>query len=480
MTASKSSDRPGLSGISGLSNLPEQLAAAAAAARRLVRRASPRRRESDDGGPDAEEQRYRSVLDLGTSAIKALLVERPGEPDTATSTDRDNAARLESGALAAKPAIAPIDATAATGRGGVSTAGSAAGVVVLAGAVVPRPDERDGVEALVAACERSLVTCEDAAGVIPRRVTIGVDGAQTLVSRGSAESERRRPARPVTADEADALVDRAVDAARAAAHREHASEHAATPPLAPLRTTIVAFSLDGRSLADPAGRPGEHLRADVTAVFAPEAELQRLAALADALDLELDALVDVPSAIGTVFGQARGEPALVLDVGGRVTTAMLAGSHGVEAVSSFPLGGYALEERLAAELSVDLDEAQRAIAAHAAGAPARFHSGVAAIRVVRRLAEHHADVWLDALELACAKLGRDRTLPSRLLLCGGAAGLPELRRALAERRWTAALPFQKPPTAHLLGLGDIPGIRADTLRLPSLQAIPAACVARYA
>jgi hypothetical protein len=106
------------------------------------------------------------------------------------------------------------------------------------------------------------------------------------------------------------------------------------------------------------------------------------------------------------------------------------------------------------------------VLAHSAGA-ARS-AGPTAGRTVAELARHHADVWLDALETVLDDLARGKSLPSRLLLCGGGSTLPELREALASSAWRAALPFDDAPDVRIVLPGDVSGIEgAVDLRLPA-------------
>jgi len=251
-----------------------------------------------------------------------------------------------------------------------------------------RPSVADPAQ-VVKAAEQALVRAEDSAGHVPRSVVIGVPAAECVLA-GSA---------------------------REAGHILTAQRGAA-PRLTGLR--------DG--------------------LFADDSALAERRALAEALDLDLGALIAEPLAAEAIAG---GEPAIVIDVGGSVTAATVIDRPGARGALTAPIGGAALEGRVVERLDVSPEQARDAVLAHGAGAGGRSSAGPAAGRAVTELARHHADVWLDALETVLSDLARGKALPSRLLLCGGGAALPELREALAGSAWRAALPFDDAPEVRV-------------------------------
>ena len=251
---------------------------------------------------------------------------------------------------------------------------------------------------LVGAAERSLVEAEDRAGQVPRRVVVGVAAGDTTIAGSAREA-------------AHALAAQRGEAPR------------------------VSAVHDG--------------------LFAVEAALAGLTALVDTLDLDLGGLIAEPRAIEALAGA---EPAVVLDVGGGTTAVTLCGDGGAIATLSAPIGGATLEARVAEQLGVSPAQARDAVLAHSAGAGGRSSAGRAAGPVVAKLARHHADVWLDALETMLEEMARGAQLPARLVLCGGGAALPELRQALAGSALWAALAFRAAPRVEVTVASDVRGI----------------------
>jgi hypothetical protein len=378
-----------------------------------------------------------SVLDLGTGTIKALVVE-PGE------------SRATVLASAAVPAPRP------------------------------QPDGSRDLDELVAACERALVAAEDAAGVVPVRVFVGLTAQRATIAGGDAALERSRSSVPLSAEELRPLLRRAEQAALAAARRHDAAEFPTPTALQPLNATICALEVDGRRVGDLRAATGRRARLTLAGAFAPRAVVDQGAQLAQRLDLEMQGLLLAPFAVGGALARAGYGPAIVADVGAELTQVVLVGGEWAESMVALPLGGRSLEARVQAELGLLPAAAREAVSAHAAGAGARMAAGAAAARTIRQLAEHHAQVWTEALAVACGQLGRGGALPSALLLCGGASGLPELRRALATSAWHAGLPFEGPPAARWLRPQDLPAIVDRSAQLTASAAVPALCLAGVA
>ena len=311
-----------------------------------------------------------SVLDVGSAAVKALVVSTEGECPSLLSF-----------------AFEPVPA---------------------------RTDEA----ALLRAAERALVRAEDGAGVVPRRVVAGA-GTHACVFAASEKDARLR----LTA------------------------ERGTAPALTRL----------------PDG------------VFVLSSELERLRRLVAALDLELARVIALPAALARCL-----DDGLIVDVGGAQSGVVLARQGKVDAALALAIGGSALEERLRDRLGLADGDARRAVLAHAAGAGHRSSAGPAAGRIIGELARHHADVWIDALETGLAELSPGRSLPSRVLLCGAGAGLPELRAALSGRAWASALPFAAEPEVRLLAASDVQGIALPATVGLGAEAVAPLCLASVA
>jgi hypothetical protein len=227
---------------------------------------------------------------------------------------------------------------------------------------------------------------------------------------------------------------------------------------------------------------GETLDVEVQVGLTGAAEARQLRRLAQTLDLDLAGLLS-PALTLPLLAARRTDGAVVVDAGAGATTVVVAIPGQEPRTTVIPLGGADLEAEVACALRVELATAREVLRAHTAGAlrgGGPSAAGPGAARVLRRLAARHAALWADALELVLAGLSSGRPLPGALLLSGGAAALPELSQALGRPGWGLALPFSRPPRAHLLRGGDVPGIEDRALALPVLQAPPVLAAAAAA
>lgn len=424
-----------------LGGMAAHLAPRAAALARLVRRPGRARTEARNATDP-----YLSVLDCGDGAVKALVIEHTVQ-----------------GVRVLGSASVPLPPDTGQNLGRAKGAGSRTSVCGVAS------------EAFVAVVEQALVVAEDAAGVIPRRAIFSLAGRDCAVGVGRAEVVRSRPHQPVTEDEVEQLLARARTGALGNARQGLQRERGAAAVLLPVHVAATSLIMDGRGGA-VVGQRGERLDVAVTVVFTIQAAHQEMQSLANTLDLEIAAMVCQPYAAAALC--AAGEQALVVDVGAEHTVVTLVGLDGVEAVQWLPVGGRTLETHVAGRLSVGTAEARDAVASHAFGAGARTLGSSA--RLVRQVVEQHTDVWLDGIEVICGELGRDRPLPPRVRLCGGAAILPDLQHALVSPGWQVTLPFERTPSVAVLAASDVQGISVGKQAARGLDLVPVlACAAAY-
>ena len=331
--------------------------------------------------------------------------------------------------------------------------------------------------ALVAAAEAALVAAEDEAGAVPRRVVLGVEGSSCIVGTGKSEHVRPQPSAPVETREVERVLADARATASVAARRLQLAEHGKEQPLGIVNEAILSIRLDDRHVTSAVGATGSRFLIEVAEAFAPPPVLRHLKDVADALDLEHVGSLALPFALGAALSRNTGEPAIVVDAGNRGTQVILVGEHGTEAGGWLPIGAQALEARLQERLGIDALAARQAVEAHTHGAGLRGPAGATGARVVSQLARHHADVWLDALEVGCGEIARGRNLPPRIFLCGTSALMPEMRQALASGGWHATLPFPRPPTVRVLAPSDIPGVRLPEGFSGGSETVPILCLA---
>jgi len=122
----------------------------------------------------------------------------------------------------------------------------------------------------------------------------------------------------------------------------------------------------------------------------------------------------------------------------------------------FALGGRSFTKRLATDLSMDLDEAERFKVAHSEGHLAAEQSAMA-----RRASPRPPK----SSPRASPSPSRSSPVPTRsgsICLAGGGAALPEVAEQLRILDWSDTVPFTRPPTVKVLGPSDVTGVYDTT------------------
>jgi cell division protein FtsA len=146
-----------------------------------------------------------------------------------------------------------------------------------------------------------------------------------------------------------------------------------------------------------------------------------------------------------------------MDVGGGTTDIAVVDDGGVDGTKMFSIGGRSFTHQIEAGLGISFDEAEKLkllLDTDKIKKPVRTKVEAAISR--------NLEVWLSGVELALEEFDAVKTLPGRILLCGGGASLSELPELLATGDWYKELPFSRRPVVHLIDPDEIAGITNTT------------------
>jgi cell division protein FtsA len=359
--------------------------------------------------------------------------QRDGEPELAACT------ALDVGTEFAKALVFEIDDT---GKGTVRGVGrKRQGLSHMQSGTVA------DIAAVVDNCSVALQEAEEMAGFRPTQVVIGIAGELVKGFTTTHTQERKRPDTPITEQELQKLI----DAVQREALRE--AERAITwetgLPHVDVRlvhAAVVGASIDGYALTNPVGFQGRHVKIAIFNAFAPLVHLGALQSVASQLDLELLEIVAEPYAVARVLGTdtIRQAGAMFVDVGGGTTDVALVRQGGIEGTRMFALGGRAFTKSIADRLDLPFPRAEALKVDYARGLKVERRDEVA------KIVTDDVEVWAAGVELVMEELSTGDLLPGRIYLCGGGAGLPEIRRALEHEQFWKRLPFSRPPEVVLM------------------------------
>ena len=297
------------------------------------------------------------------------------------------------------------------------------------------------------------------AGFRPSQVVVGIAGELVKGFTTTHSQERKRPDQPISEAELQKLIDLVQHEALREAERSITWETGLpNVDVRLVHAAIVGASIDGYALTNPVGFQGRHVKIGIFNAFAPLVHLGALQTVASQLDLELLEVVAEPYAVARVLGseQVRQAGALFVDVGGGTTDVALVRQGGIEGTRMFALGGRAFTKSLADRLDLPFPRAESLKVDYARGLAVDRRDEVGEI------VADDVEVWAAGVELVMEELGGGDLLPGRIYICGGGAGLPEIRRALEADRFWKRLSFARPPEVLLMGPDLIESITDET------------------
>jgi len=364
-----------------------------------------------------DEPAYRSVLDVGTTWVKTLVV-----------VEQDGEVRV-------------IGRGRAHHRGAFAASGKVADANVLA-----------------VACEAALCQAEDMTEettgrkIVPDTAVIGVPARWLTVASQTFALRRPRPETKIEEGE----VERVVSRAGRLAFQDVTTRRTNTATPLVVDASLVSLTVDGHRVTDPVGFRGGELGATVCVAAAPDEALSALRALAEALELEPPRLVAEPQAVARQLGR----DGIVLDVGGATTGVFLMRYGRLLAADTMPLGGDGFSQSLAAVFNLTGRQAQALRRAYEEGLLAAED----AVQVQVALNDT-IQSWLRAVEGCLARMAGADDLPHQIYLCGGGSRWPDVLDAARAHPWMRRLPFARYPQVQRLDPVQFPHPVNDTGRL---------------
>ena len=353
---------------------------------------------------------FRSVIDLGTEYVKALVVE----------VEEDRAIIIGQGVARHKGSYA--------NDGTISD-----------------------LETVTTICDQALRQAEDMTEevygrkVVPDQAVMGVPSPLIRGAAYTVKQQRSSPRRPVSQRELIQLLQRVQRLALQQLSQEFASQE-----LALVDSSIAEIVIDGHGVTDPVGFRGENLAVTVFNAIALRQSLGGLRSIAEGLELEPPLLVPESQVVASFL---KGSEVLGLDVGARETEIFWSRNGGLLASRTMPLGGRAISQRLAEGLHLSLQEAEALKLSCSRSqinekTPSSFGEVLSGA----------VGVWLAEVERQLMALAGGENLPHCIHLWGGGSELPELVEGAKTFPWMRELPFARCPEVEVLNPERVAGL----------------------
>ena len=343
------------------------------------------------------------------------------------------------------------------------------------------------IPAVVSTCEKALSNAEGMAGVISKTCVVGIAGELIKGNTRTVRYRRKDSNKPISDQEMQLIIQRVQDKAGEQAKQEIALE--TDNPEVEVRlinSAIVSLSIDGYKVSNPIGFKGSDLMIQFYTAFAPLVHISAIEKVCAELNLDLLAVAVEPFAVCRACLGNELESnfsAIVMDIGGGTTDIAVVDDGGVEGTKMFGIGGRSFTHQIATRTGLDYDTAE-AVKLQLGGvsldqltlkhkeetvAEAEKKNEIQQIlatperaKKINTAISDNIDVWLGGVAVALEDFPLVEALPTRILLCGGGAGLTSLQESLATSDWYIDLPFSRRPLVHILDDVDIPGIENAT------------------
>jgi cell division protein FtsA len=297
-------------------------------------------------------------------------------------------------------------------------------------------------------CDAALRQAEEMAGVVGKDTVMGiagelVKGTATTIKYKRTDAQSRIEM-PELRNILDRVQDRAFERARETLAWETGQQEI---DVKMVNTAIVDVQIDGYRVTNPIGFQGRDVTIQLFNAFAPMVHIGALQQVANNLDLNTINIAAEPFAVAkSVGGEDTADfSAIFIDIGGGTTDIALVDNGGVEGTKMFGIGGRSFTKRIAQVAGVSFEQAEEMKLDYSAGKLAHVKDRAA----VEEAVNSDIKVWLSGVELSLGEFTKIDHLPSKILLCGGGTGLPQITQAL-KGDWYKRLPFaRKPIVSHI-------------------------------
>lgn len=357
------------------------------------------------------------------------------------------------------------------------------GIVVGAGRQRQRLSDMQGgavtdIHGVVRNCQKSLERAAAQAQIMPTQVIMGIAGELVKGNTTTIKYTRPDPKSKITLDELKDIISRiqrrSFDRARQILAWE--TGHAEVD-VKLVNAAVVDVKIDGHKVTNPLGFQGREVQVGVFNAFAPIVHLGAIQTISEELGLDLLGIVADPYALAKSVGPKESTEfsAIFIDIGGGTTDIAVVRQGGVEGTKMFALGGRSFTKRISQTMGVSFEEAEEMKIKYSHNELPQDDQ-----IFIKKALETDCQIWFSGVELTLEEFSKVDILPSKILMCGGGSGLPELAEVLENAHWSPNLPFAKKPLVHFIKSTDVENISDETKSLNNLWDITPMSLANMA
>ncbi len=327
-------------------------------------------------------------------------------------------------------------------------------------------------------CKKAISDAERMANLRSNKMIMGIAGELVKGVTTKVSYTRTDPEEKITIDELKNIIHKiqwkTFDSVRSQLARETGYQEI---DVKLINASIVSVGIDGYKVTNPIGFQGKEMMVDIFNAFAPLTHYGALQTIAAELHKDLIAIAAEPYAVSRCIDYEEGGKmgGIFIDIGGGTTDIALVQDGTLMGTKMFTIGGRIFTKRLAQSLNVSFQEAEAVKLSYSNNTLEKNSS-----KIVKESMESDAEVWLSGVILTLNEFENVEVLPSRILLCGGGSLLPEIKSILENSNWYKKLAFARKPQVSFLTPDLISRIEDKTSLISSQEHITPVALANMA
>lgn len=325
------------------------------------------------------------------------------------------------------------------------------------------------IASVVHNCKEAIRLAGHEAGLYPTQMVMGIAGEFVKGATSTIKYKREEHDAKINLSELRNIVHKLQWRAFAEV-RKQLSEETGYPEIDVklVNTAIVDVRIDGYKVTNPLGFQGKEVQMSIFNSFAPLVHFSALQSIADELELDLLSIISEPYALSRCldFEDGGNMSAIFIDVGGGTTDIAVVSNGSVVGTKMYAIGGRTFTKRLAVELNISFQEAEKLKISYTADKLEQKSK-----KIISDIIRDDTEIWLEGVILALSEFKDLDVLPSKILLCGGGTHLPEIKDALNNTKWYKKLHFARTPQASFIHPNDLGNIIDETKKIKDQQDI---------
>lgn len=306
---------------------------------------------------------------------------------------------------------------------------------------------------IISTCKKAIREAERMAGFQCDKLIIGVAGELVKGSTVTLSYIREEPEVKIDLAELKNIVHKLQWKAFEQARSEMAYETGRSEvDIKLVSAAVMDVKVDDYGVANPIGFSGREVQLNLFNAFSPLVHYGALQTIAAELDIDLLAITAEPYALAQSLQRDKSEAfnGIFIDVGGDTTDIAVVDKGTVVGTKMFNIGGNLFTKRIAQELNISLEEAEKIKLTYSKNQLEPNSS-----KIIKGAIESDIDVWLSGVGLTLNEFHELSNLPTTIYLCGSGSKMPEIRNILEERDWYKNLHFIKRPIIDFVNPKEI-------------------------